>query len=94
MTRVLRVTDSEPQAKLPASRRSARYLVCPPRTRTVWMRLAPSLVDADWRPSSYLRFLIVCGFLPPVARRLWRLSREIPRAAGSGTHAQAQAKGE
>ena len=46
MIRVLRVVDSEPQAKLPESRRSARYFRLPPRTRTVWTRLAPSLVRA------------------------------------------------
>jgi hypothetical protein len=55
--RVLRVTCSEPHAKLPESRRRARYLRLPPRTRTVCMRLAPSLVFAGWRPSSNFRFL-------------------------------------
>lgn len=35
MTRVLRVHPSEAQAKLPESRRSARYLWLPPRVRTV-----------------------------------------------------------
>jgi hypothetical protein len=55
--RVLRVTCSEPQAKLPESRRRARYLRLPPRTRTECMRFTPSLVLAAWRPSSNFRFL-------------------------------------
>lgn len=55
-TRVLRVTASEPQEKLPLSRRSARNLKLPPRTRT---RRTDTLVDsfvlAACRPISYLR---------------------------------------
>jgi hypothetical protein len=47
---------SEPQEKLPASRRRALNLVLPPRTRTfLTATLLDSLVLADWRPSSYLR---------------------------------------
>lgn len=56
--RVLRVTCSEPQAKLPVSRRRARYLTLPPRVRTEWTRFdESSLVMAGWRPSSNLRAL-------------------------------------
>jgi len=43
---VLRVTCSEAHAKFPLSRRRARCFKFPPRTRTVWMRLGPSLVLA------------------------------------------------
>jgi hypothetical protein len=46
MIRVFLVVCSEAQAKFPESRRRARYLRLPPRTRTVWMRFAPSLVLA------------------------------------------------
>lgn len=59
MTRVLRVQPSEPQAKLPESRRRARYLWLPPRVRTVWMRLGPIRVLAPWRPASKARFFPV-----------------------------------
>jgi hypothetical protein len=54
--RVARVTlTSEPHEKLPASRRSARNLKAPPRTRTRrTVTLDDSLVMAGWRPSSYL----------------------------------------
>ena len=53
--RVLRATASEPHAKLPWSRRSARNLKLPPRTRTRRTVTAEeSLVLAGWRPSSYL----------------------------------------
>ena len=49
-------------------------------TRT---RLAPSLVDAEGRASSNLRFLRFSGMRPPVLRRLCWLSREMPlRAPG------------
>ena len=57
MILVFRVTDSEPHAKLPESRRSARNFWFPPRVRTVWMRFAPSFVFAGWRPSSNFLFL-------------------------------------
>lgn len=47
---------SEPQEKLPWSRRSARNLELPPRTRTRRTHtLDDSLVMAGWRPSSYLQ---------------------------------------
>lgn len=59
MMRVLRVQPSEPQAKLPLSRRRALYLWLPPRVRTVWTRLAPILVLAAWRPASKARFFPV-----------------------------------
>lgn len=59
MMRVLRVQPSEPQAKLPESRRSALYLELPPRVRTVWTRLWPILVLAGWRPASKARFFPV-----------------------------------
>lgn len=59
MMRVLRVQPSEPQAKLPLSRRRALYLWLPPRVRIVWMRLAPIRVLAGWRPSSKARFFPV-----------------------------------
>lgn len=39
---------SEPQEKLPTSRRSARYFLFPPRTLTVWMRLGPSWKEIKW----------------------------------------------
>ena len=52
MTRVLRLTPSLPQEKLPASRRRARNLRLPPRVRTRWMRLGPMRVLAGWRPFS------------------------------------------
>ena len=55
-TRVFRVTDSEPQEKLPWSRRRARNLVLPPRARTVRTQVFDdSLVLAAGRPSSYLQ---------------------------------------
>jgi hypothetical protein len=78
MIRVFLVTFSEPHAKLPVSRRSARYLCPPPRTRTVWIRFAPSLVPAGWRPSSNFRFLRYWARWAPVAERLCRVSRVIP----------------
>merc|ERR1711939_403422 len=78
MMRVLRVQCSEPQAELPVSRRMARDLVLPPRTRTWWMRFGPSLVMAAWRPSSNFLFLRYWARAAPVALRLWRESREIP----------------
>jgi hypothetical protein len=57
-TRALRVIASEPQEKLPESRRSARNFMLPPRQRTGrtsgWLPLH-SLVFAAGRPSSYLR---------------------------------------
>lgn len=56
MTRVLRVMPSDAHAKLPESRRSARYLWLPPRVRTVWIRLGPILVLASCRPASKARF--------------------------------------
>jgi len=56
ITRVLRVTPSEAQAKLPESRRRARCLWLPPRVRTVWTRLAPIRVPAGWRPASKALF--------------------------------------
>jgi hypothetical protein len=59
MTRVLRVHPSEAQAKLPESRRSARYLWLPPRVRTTWMRLGPIRVFAGWRPASKALFFPV-----------------------------------
>lgn len=59
MMRVLRVQPSEPQAKLPESRRRALYLWLPPRVRMVWMRLAPIRVLAAWRPASKARFFPV-----------------------------------
>ena len=47
---------SEPQEKLPWSRRSARNLLLPPRTRTRRTHtLEDSLVIAAWRPSSNLQ---------------------------------------
>ena len=56
MTRTLRDMPSEPQEKLPASRRRARYLVLPPRVRTRWIRLVPIRVLAGWRPFSNALF--------------------------------------
>ena len=53
---VVRSRTSVPQEKLPASRRKARNLVLPPRTRTfLTATLLDSLVMAGWRPSSYLQ---------------------------------------
>ena len=75
---VFLVTCSLPHAKLPESRRSARYLRLPPRTRTVWMRFGPNLVMAGWRPSSNFLFLRYAGRCAPVAERLCRELREIP----------------
>jgi len=72
---------SEPQLKLPKSRRRARNLRLPPRARTVRTRfLIPdtSLVMAGARPSSNFRFLRIEMRLPPEARRLCVESREIP----------------
>ena len=37
MIRVFLVIASEPHAKLPCSRRKARYFLLPPRTRRVWI---------------------------------------------------------
>ena len=76
--RVFLVQTSEPHEKLPVSRRIARNLVLPPRTRTECTRLGPILVIAICRPMSYFLFLWYWGFLPPVRRRLCRLSRLIP----------------
>lgn len=93
MMRVLKVTDSEPQEKLPWSVRRARNFLLPlsrhkmlrtgtwcsyPRVRTTWIRGSPSLVMAAGRPSSNLRFMRIGARRAPVARRLWKLSREIP----------------
>ena len=78
MTRVFLAMPSDPQEKLPISRRSARYFLLPPRVRTVWIRLAPSFVIAAGRPNSNFRFLCGCGRLPPVFRRLCQWSRLIP----------------
>merc|ERR1719183_3343888 len=47
----------------------------PPRHRTGRTR------EELRRPSSYLRFLRQALGLPPVARRLWMESREIPMVA-------------
>jgi hypothetical protein len=81
---------------LPPSRRSARCFRFPPRQRTRWMRLTPSLVMAGWRPVSYF-FFFWCGWRrPPVSRRLWRLSRVIAaggRGARAGRRAVAAARG-
>ena len=65
--RVLRVQPSDAQAKLPESRRRARYLWFPPRVRTVWIRLAPMRVFAGWRAFSKARFF-------PVVKRSERTS--------------------
>ena len=54
---VFLVVLSLAHAKLPVSSLSARYLRLPPRTRTEWTRLGPTLVFAGWRPSSNFRFL-------------------------------------
>src|SRR3569833_3449677 len=59
MTRVLRVHPSDAQAKLPESRRRARYLWFPPRVRTTWIRLAPIRVLSGCRPDSNARFFPV-----------------------------------
>ena len=57
----------------------ARNLRLPPRTRTVrTVTLLLSFVFPDWRPSSYFLPFLQAGWRPPVARRLWRLEREIP----------------
>merc|ERR1719222_982381 len=76
--RTFRVQFSEPHAKLPVSRRRARYFLLPPRQRTVRTRFSPSLQSATGRPISYLRFFWWMLRLPPVFRCLWRESREIP----------------
>ena len=81
-TRVLRVQTSEPQLKLPVSRRRARCFMLPPRQRTSRVRLGPILVIAIWRPISNFRFMWCLGFLPPVSRRLCCESREMPMTAG------------
>lgn len=78
MILVFLVQCSEPQAKLPLSNRMARYLVLPPRTRTSWIRLAPSLVMAGCRPNSNFLFFRYCARRAPEADRLWRESRVIP----------------
>ena len=46
ITRTFRAMPSEPQEKLPESRRRARYFVFPPRVRTRWILLAPIRVLA------------------------------------------------
>ena len=52
----------------------------PPRVRTWWTRCGANLVIDDGRPKRKARFFLVCGRLPPVARRLCSESREIPMA--------------
>jgi hypothetical protein len=74
MTRVLRVQPSEAQAKLPESRRSARYLWLPPRVRTVWIRLAPIRVFAGWRPASKALFF------PVRSCQKWFISMRVEQA--------------
>ncbi len=70
---------SPAQEKLPVCMRRARNLMWPPRPRTMCVRCSfESLVLAAWRPMSYLRFLWMATFLPPVARRLCSEWREIP----------------
>merc|ERR1719223_1975483 len=76
--RTFRVQFSEPHAKLPLSRRRARYFLFPPRQRTVLTRFSPNLQSATGLPISYLRFFWWMLRLPPVFRCLWRESREIP----------------
>merc|ERR1719162_2252767 len=73
---------SEPQAKLPLSRRKARYFMLAPRQRTERTRFAPSFVIEDGRPISNLRFFWWMFKRPPVLQCLWRESRAIPMAAG------------
>merc|ERR1719284_1456052 len=75
------VQFSEPQAKLPASIRRARYFMLPPRQRTGRTRFEPSLQSAAGRPISNLRFFWWMFLRPPVLRCLWRESLEIPMAA-------------
>uniref|UniRef100_A0A182KID7 Uncharacterized protein n=1 Tax=Anopheles christyi TaxID=43041 RepID=A0A182KID7_9DIPT len=70
MIRDLRAIPSDPQAKLPESRRRARNFLLPPRVRTKWTRVPPILVLAAGRPNSYFLFLRMAAFLPPVARLL------------------------
>lgn len=72
------VSPSVPQLKLPVSSLSARYFMFPPRQRTGWTRLLPSLVLAAGRPISNFLFFLYLLRLPPVSRRLCRESLEIP----------------
>merc|ERR1719323_2338171 len=76
--RTFRVQFSDPHAKLPLSRRRARYFLFPPRQRTVRTRFSPNLQSATGLPISYLRFFWWMLRLPPVFRCLWRESREMP----------------
>lgn len=76
--RALRVMPSVAQEKLPVSSLIARCLRLPPRQRTRWMRLAPSLVMAAGRELRYFLFLLPRARLPPVWRRLCMPSRERP----------------
>merc|ERR1719382_2104129 len=81
-TRTFLAQFSEPHAKLPLSRRRARYFMLPPRQRTGRTLLAPNLQSAAGRPISNLRFFWWMFLRPPVLRCLCRESREIPMAAG------------
>ena len=53
-------SPSEPQEKLPTSRRKARNFVCPPRTRTSCTRLGPIRVHAWIREQGYVSWLLRC----------------------------------
>merc|ERR1719277_2196211 len=72
--RTFLVQFSEPHEKLPASMRSARYFMLPPRQRTGRTRLEPILHSAAGRPISNLRFFWWMFLRPPVFRCLWRES--------------------
>jgi len=52
-------SPSDPQEKLPASRRRALYFLLPPRVRTVWIRFPPSCNPINtpirlWQMCTYL----------------------------------------
>merc|ERR1719410_3266192 len=65
MILVLREMPSEPQEKLPWSRRRARYFLLPPRTRRVWILCGASLVMAAGLANSNFLFFLMGTRLPP-----------------------------
>ena len=69
---------SEPQEKLPWSRRNALNFLLPPMVRTWCTRRGMIFVIAAGRPSSNFLFLRIWGMRPPVFLRLCHLSWDIP----------------
>lgn len=70
--RLLRVITNQLTRKIISSQKTTQMICCFPEFVSL------TLVFAAGRPKSYLRFLRMIFRLPPVARRLCKLSRLIP----------------